>query len=211
MELASQFLENFTYDRATLSSLSSHVDTGAPLPKDVFDALIRARNFRAGSALLRQLHFSTLDMALHDGKLGGLPTDAAATQATSPQQVAQLISSVGDLERTLSPRTSVMPFDPASRFLNSFSHIFAGGYSAGYYSYKWAETMSADAFGAFEEALADQPTPAEAAKRWAALGRKYRDTVLALGGSVPAAEVFRMFRGRDPSTAPLLRQAGLKQ
>ena len=184
------------------------------------------------------MQFSALDMALHDAR--GVPQLASAAEsvrvsagesegegegeATVSVPKAQLdavTSGVRALEQSLSARTSVMPFNPRSRFLHSFSHIFAGGYSAGYYSYKWAEVMSADAFEAFAEAaeaaeveaaqagLSPAQAEADRDRRWRALGLRFRDTVLALGGSVDAAEVFRMFRGRDPSTTPLLKQAGL--
>lgn len=228
VELASQFLENFCYDRRTLAALSSHVDTGASLPADLYDALYASRNFRAASALLRQIQFSAVDMGLHDAR--GVPAlvHAAetvvctlegddATVSVPKAQLDAVTQGVRSLEQSLNERASVMPFNPRSRFLHSFSHIFAGGYSAGYYSYKWAEVMSADAFEAFAEAAeaaekgASSPAAAEADRdrRWRELGLRYRDTVLALGGSVDAAEVFRMFRGRDPATTPLLKQAGL--
>jgi oligopeptidase A len=185
VELASQFMENWCYHRETLRGLSGHVDTGEPLPDELFEKLLAARTYRAGSAMLRQLFFATVDLALHhrhdpDGSEG--PIDVVG-------RVAAL--------------TTVLPPLPEDRFLCSFTHIFGGSYAAGYYSYKWAEVLAADAFAAFEEAGLDDPGAI------AATGRRYRDTILALGGSRHPMEVFEAFRGRPPSTAALLRHAGL--
>jgi oligopeptidase A len=185
VELASQFMENWCYQRQTVDRISAHVDTGEPLPDDLFQKLEAARTYRAGSDMLRQLYFAFTDMALHAGFDPAGPETAFDVQ----QRVAQ--------------RTTVMPPLPDDRFLCGFSHIFAGGYAAGYYSYKWAEVLSADAFGAFEEAgLDDTDAVTET-------GRRYRDTVLALGGSVHPSEVFTRFRGREPRPDALLRHAGL--
>ena len=185
VELPSQFMENWCYHRETLLSMSGHVETGEPLPDDLYDKLCAARHYRAGSLMLRQLSFGLIDLALHHGH------DPHGSE------------SAFDLQRRLAPRTSVMPPLPEDRFLCSFGHIFAGGYAAGYYSYKWAEVLSADAFAAFEEAGVDDPQAV------ASVGRRYRETILALGGSRPPMDVFRAFRGREPTTAALLRHAGL--
>jgi len=185
VELPSQFMENWLYHRDTLIGLTAHVDTGAPLPDALFQKIHAARTFRAGSAMLRQLYFASIDMALHRGPL-------AAGQG-----------SPFDIQRRIAEKTTVLPPLPEDRFLCGFTHIFAGGYAAGYYSYKWAEVLSADAFGAFEEAgLDDERAMAET-------GRRYRETVLALGGSRSPMEVFEAFRGRQPKPDALLRHAGL--
>ena len=185
VELPSQFMENWCYHRETLLGMSGHVETGAPLPDDLYDKLCAARHYRAGSLMLRQLSFGLIDLALH--------------HRHDPHGA----ESAFDLQRRLASLTSVLPPLPEDRFLCSFGHIFAGGYAAGYYSYKWAEVLSADAFAAFEEAGVDDP------KAVAAVGRRYRETILALGGSRPPMEVFRAFRGREPSTEALLRHSGL--
>ena len=185
VELPSQFMENWCYHRPTLLEFARHHQTGAPLPADLFDKIAAARTYRAGSLFLRQLHFATLDLELHHR------FDPAR------DDVAALVAKVA-------AQNTVLPPLPEDRFLCSFTHIFAGGYAAGYYSYKWAEVLSADAFGAFEEAGLDNPAAL------AATGRRFRETVLALGGSRPPAEVFESFRGRGPSVEPLLRHNGLQ-
>jgi oligopeptidase A len=185
VELPSQFMENWLYHRETLRGLSRHVDTGEALPDALFEKIAAARTFRSGSMMLRQLTFALLDLELHHR----YDPDGAETPF--------------DVQRRLAARTSVLPPLPEDRFLCGFHHIFAGGYAAGYYSYKWAEVLSADAFGAFEEAGLDDRAAV------AATGRRYRDTVLALGGSRPPMEVFKAFRGREPTTDALLRHAGL--
>jgi oligopeptidase A len=182
VELPSQFMENWCTTEETMAALARHHVTGEALPRALFEKIRAARTYRAGAATLRQLYFATLDMEMH--KPGADP-DVLAVQ------------------RRVAAENTILPPLPEDRFLCGFSHIFAGGYAAGYYSYKWAEVLSADAFGAFEEAgLGD-------AKAVAATGRRFRDTVLALGGSRHPLEVFRAFRGRDPSTQPLLKQTGL--
>ena len=185
VELPSQFMENWCYDRKTLLGMSQHFETGEPLPDALFEKIRLARTFRAGSATLRQLMFGFIDLELHHG------FDPAG-EAT-PFEV----------QRRVAERTSVIPPLPEDRFLCSFGHIFAGGYAAGYYSYKWAEVLSADAFAAFEEAGLDDPESVSAT------GRRFRETILALGGSRPAMEVFQAFRGRPPKTSALLRHSGL--
>lgn len=187
VELPSQFMENWCYHRATLIGLSGHVDTGEPLPDALFDKLDAARTYRAGSGMLRQLYFATLDLALHRADL------EAGEEG------------VFDIQRRIAERTTILPPLPEDRFLCSFGHIFAGGYAAGYYSYKWAEVLSADAFAAFEESGLDDPTAV------AETGRRFRETVLAQGGGAPPMEVFKAFRGRAPSPEALLRHSGLTQ
>ena len=186
VELASQFMENWCYDRETVDRISAHVDTNEPLPQELFAKLEAARTYRAGSDMLRQLYFAFTDLELHSRFDPG--------EGRTPFEVQQSVAE----------RTTVLPPLPDDRFLCSFGHIFAGGYAAGYYSYKWAEVLSADAFGAFEEAgLEDDVAVRET-------GRRYRDTVLALGGSVHPMQVFERFRGREPSPDALLRHAGLQ-
>ena len=185
VELPSQFMENWCYDRLTLFDMAKHYQTGESLPEHYYQKLLAAKNYLSGSAMLRQLHFSLLDLELHQRyQPGGSET---------PKQVRDRIAET----------TTVLPPLPEDSFLCAFGHIFAGGYAAGYYSYKWAEVLSADAFAAFEEAgLEDEAAVAET-------GRRFRDTVLALGGSVHPMEVFKAFRGREPKTDPLLRHRGL--
>jgi len=185
VELPSQFMENWCYHRETLLGLSGHFETGEPLPDESFEKIRAARTYRAGSQMLRQLLFGMTDMELH--------------HRFDPKGV----ESAFDVQRRIAERTAVLQPLAEDRFLCSFGHIFAGGYAAGYYSYKWAEVLSADAFAAFEEAgLEDESAVAE-------MGRRFRDTVLALGGSRPPAEVFEAFRGRGPTPDALLRHAGL--
>jgi oligopeptidase A len=185
VELPSQFMENWCYDRPTLFGMAKHYETGESLPEHYYQKLLAARHYMSGSAMLRQLHFSCVDLELHHRYIaGGEETPA-------------------DLRSRIAETTTVIPPLPEDAFLCSFGHIFAGGYAAGYYSYKWAEVLSADAFGAFEEAgLEDE-------QAIASTGQLYRDTVLALGGSLHPMEVFKAFRGREPSTEALLRHSGL--
>eukprot|EP00633_Aureoumbra_lagunensis_P000404 CAMPEP_0197296942 /NCGR_PEP_ID=MMETSP0890-20130614/39768_1 /TAXON_ID=44058 ORGANISM="Aureoumbra lagunensis, Strain CCMP1510" /NCGR_SAMPLE_ID=MMETSP0890 /ASSEMBLY_ACC=CAM_ASM_000533 /LENGTH=708 /DNA_ID=CAMNT_0042773795 /DNA_START=131 /DNA_END=2258 /DNA_ORIENTATION=- len=186
VELPSQFMENFLYHKPTLDKLARHYETGEPLPNDLFEKIKAAKNFHSGMIMCRQLAFSSLDMELY-----------ARYDPTSSEK------SPFDIQTQIFTQYLPMPPLPEDRFLAAFSHIFAGGYSAGYYSYKWAEVLSADSFAAFEEAGLDDPDAV------AATGRRFRDTVLALGGSVHPAQVFRAFRGRDPSPEALLRHSGL--
>lgn len=187
VELPSQFMENWCYHRDTLMSIAKHYETGESLPEEVYLKLLAARTFRAGSLSLRQIRFASVDLELHSKYVpGGLET-------------------IYDVDRRVSERTQVIPPLPEDRFLCGFSHIFAGGYAAGYYSYKWAEVLSADAFSAFEDAGLDD---SKAVKE---TGHKFRETILALGGGKPPLEVFVEFRGRQPSPEPLLRHNGLLQ
>ncbi|MBD2339448.1 M3 family metallopeptidase [Calothrix sp. FACHB-156] len=185
VELPSQFMENWCYERPTLFGMAKHYQTGEPLPEHYYQKLIAARNYMSGSGMLRQLHFSSVDIELHSRyRPGGAETPA-------------------DVRQRIAKTTTVIPPLPEDAFLCAFGHIFGGGYAAGYYSYKWAEVLSADAFAAFEEAGLENESAIKAT------GKRYRDTVLALGGSKHPMEVFKTFRGREPSTAPLLKHNGL--
>ena len=185
VELPSQFMENWCYDRSTLFGMAKHYETGETLPEHYYQKLLAAKNYMSGGGMLRQLHFALVDIELHHRyQVGGKET-------------------VVELRRRVAETTTVLPILPEDAFLCAFSHIFAGGYAAGYYSYKWAEVLSADAFAAFEEAgLGNQ-------QAIAICGQRFRDTVLALGGSLHPMEVFKTFRGREPNTEPLLRHSGL--
>ncbi len=190
IELPSQFMENFCWEWEVLRDLTRHVDTGEPMPRELFDKLLAARNFQSGLQTLRQVEFALFDMLIH----------------TQPQGL-----SIGDVLETLDAvRQEVAVLTPPSwhRFPHAFSHLFAGGYGAGYYSYKWAEVLSADAFAAFEESATldadgrrDVFDPATC--------KRYLDEVIAVGGARPAAESFEAFRGRPPSIEALLRHSGL--
>lgn len=203
VELPSQFMENWCYDKDTLKGMAKHHETGEPLPDELYERLLAARTFRAGSFSARQLHFAILDLQLHSTYDGhDAVTEKNQGEAKDASASAALRGALR-VDREVAARTVVLQPLPEDRFLCSFSHIFAGGYAAGYFSYKWAEVLSADAFGAFEEAgLGD-----EAAVR--ATGRRFADTVLALGGGDDPASVFRAFRGRDPTVDALLRHSGL--
>lgn len=183
VELPSQFMENFCWVWEVVSQISNHVDSGASLPRELFDKMLAAKNFQSGLQTLRQVEFSLFDMQLH----------AHADPAIDINELLQAV------------RKEVAVIHPPAfnRFQHSFSHIFAGGYSAGYYSYKWAEVLSADAWSAFEEAdSASQPMDV-------ATGRRYRQTILEVGGSRPALESFKAFRGREPQIDALLRHQGM--
>jgi oligopeptidase A len=198
VELPSQFMENWCFDAGTMLAtaagpgLARHYQTGEPLPRAVFEKIRAARVYRAGAVTLRQVYFATLDLDLHHRYRGGrrMPGYAPASVLEAQRLVART-------------NTVLAPLDE-DRFLCGFSHIFAGGYAAGYYSYKWAEVLSADAFAAFEDAGLERP------EEVARTGRRFRETVLALGGGRHPMEVFRDFRGRAPSTEPLLRHSGLR-
>ncbi|MEM1347074.1 MAG: M3 family metallopeptidase [Myxococcota bacterium] len=187
VELPSQFMENWCYEARTLRTLTSHVSTQEPLGDELIQKVRDARVFRAGYAMTRQVFYALLDMELH-ARFD--PTSADADPFALMFEIAQ--------------STTYPALVQEDRLLNSFSHIFAGGYAAGYYAYKWAEIMSADAFSAFEEAgLGDPEAVAE-------VGQRFRETVLAMGGSRHPAEVFDDFRGRGPCVEALLRQNGLE-
>ncbi|MBL1211639.1 M3 family metallopeptidase [Geminocystis sp. GBBB08] len=185
VELPSQFMENWCLEKNTLFGMAKHYQTGETLPYHYYEKLLASKNYMSGSAMLRQIHFSLVDLELH--------SHYNPNGTETPHQVRDRIAKT----------TTVMPPLPEDQFLCSFGHIFAGGYSAGYYSYKWAEVLSADAFSAFEEVgLDDQLAIAK-------VGRRFRDTVLALGGSLSPMEIFKQFRGRQPNTKPLLTHSGL--
>lgn len=181
VEMPSQFMENWTWNYETLKTLSSHIDTGEPLPEELFAKMLAAKNFQSGMFCLRQLEFALFDLRIHD--------DDATDHAEDFEQVLDAVRR----------EVAVVPAADYSRFAQSFGHIFAGGYSAGYYSYKWAEVLSADAFSAFEEEGLFNP----------ATGKRWLDEVLSRGSSRDAIENFRAFRGRDPSIEPLLRHSGI--
>ncbi|MBC7500301.1 MAG: M3 family metallopeptidase, partial [Herminiimonas sp.] len=186
VELPSQFLENFCWEWDVLQHMTAHAETGAPLPRALFDKMIAAKNFQSGLQTLRQVEFSLLDMHLHNGY-----------DATGSKSVQALINEVR-------ARVAVLTPPEFNRFQHSFGHIFAGGYAAGYYSYKWAEVLSADAYGAFEEAGAVGGNILSIET-----GRKFQEEILAMGGSRPALESFKAFRGREPSIDALLRHSGM--
>jgi oligopeptidase A len=181
VELPSQFMENFCWEWDVLRHMTAHVDTGAPLPRELYDKMKAAKNFQAGMYMVRQLEFALFDMHLY--------YDFDAWGGKSPLDL---------LDEVRRQVAVIMP--PAyHRLPNSFSHIFGGGYSAGYYSYKWAEVLSADAYSLFEENGVLDPVT----------GSRFRDEVLAVGGSRPALESFELFRGRKPKVDALLRHNGM--
>lgn len=181
VELPSQFMENFCWEWEVLRHMAAHVDTGAQLPRELFDKMVAAKNFQAGMQTVRQIEFSLFDMRLH-----------GEFDPNGKQTALDLIEQVRDEVAVVRP-------PKWNRFPNSFSHIFAGGYAAGYYSYKWAEVLSADAYSLFEEM---GTLSAEA-------GSRFKNEVLAKGGSRPAMESFVAFRGRKPSLDALLRHNGM--
>ena len=179
VELPSQFMENFCWEWDVLKRLTAHVETGQALPRALFDKMLAAKNFQSGLQTLRQVEMSLFDMRIH----------AEPGSETRLQQVLEAVRS----------EVAVLAPPAFSRFPHSFSHIFAGGYSAGYYSYKWAEVLSADAWSAFEETGVFN----------ADTGRRYREAILEAGGSRPAMESFKAFRGREPRIDALLRHQGM--
>ncbi len=183
VELPSQFMENFCWEWDVLKHMTAHADTGEPLPRELFDKMIAAKNFQSGMQTLRQIEFSLFDMLLH-------------TEHDPAQDFMPLLNQVRSEVSVLAP--------PAfSRTVHTFSHIFAGGYAAGYYSYKWAEVLSADAYAAFEETVGSDGLPSTET------GRRYREAILEAGGSRPAMESFKAFRGREPTLDALLRHQGM--
>ena len=179
VELPSQFMENFVWEYDVLAQMSAHEETGEPLPKELFDKMLAAKNFQRGMFLVRQMEFALFDMTIYSEDNEG--------RLKNWQQVLDSV------------RKEVAVIQPPeyNRFALSFSHIFAGGYSAGYYSYAWAEILSADAYAAFEES-----------DDVAATGKRFWQEILAVGGSRSAAESFKAFRGREPSIDALLRHSG---
>jgi oligopeptidase A len=183
VELPSQFMENFCWEWDVLKHMTAHVETGEPLPRHLFDKLIAAKNYQSGMQTLRQIEFALFDMLLH-------------TEHDPQQDFMPLLGLVR-------AEVAVLQAPAFSRTAHTFSHIFAGGYAAGYYSYKWAEVLSADAYAAFEESASADGSPS------IETGRKYRQEILEAGGSRPAMESFKAFRGREPSLDALLRHQGM--
>ncbi len=180
VELPSQFMENFCWEWDVLSHMTRHGETGEPLPRALFDRMVAARHFQSGMQFVRQIEFALFDMHLHGD------FDRAG-------------DTVGALLERVRRQVAVVHPPEWNRFAHQFMHVFAGGYAAGYYSYKWAEVLSADAYAAFEEAgVLDART-----------GARFRDEVLAVGGSRPALDSFVAFRGRKPRMDALLRHNGM--
>jgi oligopeptidase A len=184
VELPSQFMENFCWEWDVLKQLTAHVDTGEALPRELFDRMLAAKNFHSGLDMLRQVELALIDMRLH-------------TERDAPLRIPQIVA---DVRRAV----SVLPVADFQRALNTFTHVFDGGYAAGYYSYKWAEVLSADAWSAFEES-ADGVHGVLNVET----GRRYRRNVLETGGSRSTLEGFTAFRGREPRIDALLRHQGL--
>ncbi|HRH05573.1 MAG TPA: M3 family metallopeptidase [Burkholderiaceae bacterium] len=185
VELPSQFMENFCWEWDVLKHMTAHVETGAPLPRELFDKMIAAKNYQSGLQTLRQIEFSLFDMLLH-----------TQTKALSNDEVLSLL-------RQVRQEIALIQAPDYSRTSHTFSHIFAGGYAAGYYSYKWAEVLSADAYAAFEEARLSGDLDGKIT------GLKYRQAILESGGSRPAMASFKAFRGREPQLDALLRHQGM--
>ena len=183
VELPSQFMENFCWEWNVLRHMTAHIDSGQSLPRDLFDKMLAAKNFQSGLQTLRQIEFALFDMLLH----------------TSHDPATDLMT----LLRQVRSEVAVLQSPEWSRTAHTFSHIFGGGYAAGYYSYKWAEVLSADAYAAFEESMGADGLPN------VETGRKFRQTILEVGGSRPAMESFTAFRGREPELDALLRHQGM--
>ncbi|MGB1952376.1 MAG: M3 family metallopeptidase, partial [Marinobacter sp.] len=181
VELPSQFLENWCWNPESLALIASHHETGEPLPEDLLQKLLAAKNFQSGMAMVRQLEFSLFDFRLHAEFTSDAPTNPL------------------DMHRTVREDIAVVQAPAFNRFPNSFSHIFAGGYAAGYYSYKWAEVLAADAFSLFEERGIFDPET----------GKAFLHNILEKGGSQEPMELFKAFRGREPQVDALLRQNGI--
>ncbi|KAF9963414.1 hypothetical protein BGZ65_003579 [Modicella reniformis] len=191
LEVASQFMENFAYEPEWLDRMAHHYKTDESMPQDMKKTVMKSRECLAGLAMMRQLHFATLDMELH--------TNYKARSSNSTDG-----ESIFDVNRRIAQKTCLVPPIPEDRFLCSFAHIFGGGYAAGYYSYKYSELYSADAYAALEE----QAGSIESKRR---IGRKYRDTILAYGGGTDPKQAWKEFRGRDGvQVDALLRHSGLQ-
>jgi oligopeptidase A len=181
VELPSQFMENFCWEWDVLSRMTAHAETGAPLPRSLFEKMLAAKNFQSGMQTVRQIEFALVDMHLHH--------DYDPEGAKTPLQLLDEIRA----------KVAVVIPPEYNRLLNNFAHVFSGSYAAGYYSYKWAEVLSADAYSLFEEnGVFDART-----------GARFRDEILAVGGSRPAIESFKAFRGREPRIDALLRHNGM--
>lgn len=184
VETPSQFMENWCYHKPTLKSFAKHYKSNEPIPDELFEVIIKNKNYNSGLGMIRQIYLSMLDLYLYSVNI--LSED-----------------DILEIQNTFSKRYLITPFVKENRFLCSFSHIFAGGYSAGYYSYKWAEIMSSDAFGVFEQYdMSDD-------KKMNEIGMKFRSTILSLGGSKDPLEVFKLFKGSEPSVEALLRHNGI--
>jgi len=181
IELPSQFMENFCWEWNVLRHMTAHIDSAQALPRELFDKMVAAKNFQSGMQMVRQIEFALVDLHLHHD-----------FDPDGPVTSRELLDAIRE-------RVAVVIPPEYNRFLNNFSHIFAGGYAAGYYSYKWAEVLSADAYSLFEEnGVLDSGT-----------GARFRDEILAVGGSRPALESFKAFRGREPRIDALLRHNGM--
>ncbi|MBI5923264.1 MAG: M3 family metallopeptidase [Betaproteobacteria bacterium] len=191
VELPSQFMENFCWEWEVLSGMTRHVDSGEALPRSLYDKMLAAKNFQSGLAMLRQIEFALFDLLLHLCPRGSVH---------SPSESKNVMDLLNEVRREV----AVFIPPPWQRFPHSFSHIFGGGYAAGYYSYKWAEVLSADAYAAFEESGKQSGSVLDAAT-----GARFWREILAVGGSRPAMESFRAFRGREPSVDALLRHNGM--
>ncbi len=185
VELPSQFMENWCFDKKTLLNIAKHYQTGEKLHEKDYKKLCANRTFNCGMGTLRQLHFAITDLRLH-------------SNLSSYQELNS-----DEIRRNIAKNTTIIPPINEDKFLCCFSHIFAGGYSAGYYSYKWAEVLSADAFSMFEEAGLEND------QKIKDIGKKFKETILSLGGSLPPLEIFKSFRGREPKTEPLIKHLGL--
>jgi oligopeptidase A len=179
-------MENFCWEWDVLSGMTAHADTGEPLPRALFDKMIAAKNFQSGLQTLRQVEFALFDLLLHSEFKPGGDTSFMELLAEVRREVAVIVP------------------PEWQRFPQSFSHIFGGGYAAGYYSYKWAEVLSADAYAAFEEAVPQTGTVLDAR-----IGERFWREILSVGGSRPALESFKAFRGREPTPDALLRHNGM--
>ncbi|MCD2167517.1 M3 family metallopeptidase [Comamonas koreensis] len=192
VELPSQFMENFCWEWEVLRHMTAHVDTGEPLPRALYDKMIAAKNFQSGMQTLRQIEFSLFDMRIHTELSGdGINADA-----------------IYGVMRDVRRQVAVLDQPDFNRMPNTFTHIFAGGYAAGYYSYKWAEVLSADAFASFEEAANKRGSSDVVDPE---VGQRYLHAILEAGGSRPAMESFKAFRGREPQLDALLRHQGMAE
>src|SRR5690606_7800983 len=191
IELPSQFMENFCWEWPVIQQLSSHVSTGQPLSYELYEKLLAAKNFQSGMQMVRQLEFALFDMLIHNESHG-----------LSIQDVLETLDQVRSEVAVILPPTW-------HRFPHAFSHLFAGGYGAGYYSYKWAEVLSSDAYGAFEE-NATQTDNGSRDTLVDTVGQRFLTEILAVGGERPAADSFKAFRGREPSIEALLRHSGMQ-
>jgi oligopeptidase A len=190
IELPSQFMENFCWEWPVVSAMSAHVDTGESLPRSLYEKMLAARNFQSGMQMVRQVEFSLFDMLIHHQAQG--------------MSIAQVMETLNQVRHEVA-----VLFPPQwHRFPHNFSHLFAGGYGAGYYSYKWAEVLSADAYALFEEQASNQPGCDHNVVN-PVCGQRFLKEILAVGGARPASESFQAFRGRAPSIDALLRHSGL--